>query len=160
MGELAHRVGVNRTTLYRWFGSKDQLVADALWDLAERSIVRIESHLVPDGGPRTPQILAEYTGVMIDHPGIRAFLERDTSYAFVLLTGRVHSYHARFVARIEQMLRRDDDAGLLTVTQVVPLDDLAYTTARIIEAYAHSFEVTGVRPDADRVARVLRALLR
>lgn len=160
MGELAGRVGVNRTTLYRWFGSKDQLVADALWNLAERTLAHQEESVVLVDGPRAPQLLAAYTRTVIEHPGIRAFLERDTTYAFALLTGPRHGYHARFVARIHAMLLRDHQDRLLSVTDAVPLEDLAYTTARIIEAFAHSAKVTGVSPDADRAVRVLRALLR
>ncbi|MGH3423445.1 MAG: hypothetical protein ACRDO8_01875, partial [Nocardioidaceae bacterium] len=90
MGALAAQVGVNRTTLYRWFGSRDQLTADALWDLAERTLAHQEAHLTVRDGPRTPQLIADYARIVIEHPGIRAFLERDSSYAFQLLTGPRH----------------------------------------------------------------------
>ena len=86
MGVLADQVDVNRTTLYRWFGSRDQLVADALWDLADRTFTRQEAEHVDDGGPKTPRMVADYARIVIEHPGIRAFLGRDSAYAFQLLT--------------------------------------------------------------------------
>lgn len=160
MGVLADQVDVNRTTLYRWFGSRDQLVADALWDLADRTFTRQEADHVDDGGPKTPRMVADYARIVIEHPGIRAFLGRDSAYAFQLLTGRSVRFHARLVARILGLLQQDDEAGLLTVSSVVTLEDLAYTSARIIEVYAHAFELTGEMADGDRASRVLLALLR
>lgn len=160
MGALATQVEVNRTTLYRWFGSKDQLVADALWDLADRTFTRQLAERADHEGPVAPQMVADYARIVIEHPGIRAFLRRDSAYAFQLLTGRNVKYHARLVARILGLLQRDDAAGLLTVSGSVALEDLAYTSARIIEVYAHAFELTGEVPDGESASRVLLALLR
>ncbi|WP_127781598.1 QsdR family transcriptional regulator [Rhodococcus sp. X156] len=160
MAALAQDVGVNRTTLYRWFGSRDQLVADALWSLADRTFDHLERDLPDDGQAVAPRLVAEYALVVIEHPGIRAFLGHDSAYAFTLLTGRRFGYHSRLVARILGLLRKDHAAGLLTVGGDVALEDLAYTSARIIEVYAHAFELTGEAADGDRARRVLRALLR
>ncbi|MGZ4574880.1 MAG: hypothetical protein ACXVXY_07795 [Mycobacteriaceae bacterium] len=77
-------------------------------------------------------MVADYARIVIEHTGIRAFLGRDGAYAF----------------------------QLLTVSSVVTLEDLAYTSARIIEVYAHAFELTGGMADGDRASRVLLALLR
>ena len=37
MGELARDLGINRATLYRWVGSRDQLLVEIVWSLADRT---------------------------------------------------------------------------------------------------------------------------
>src|SRR5262245_25508423 len=34
MNDLAREVGIGRATLYRWVGSRDQLLGEVLWSLA------------------------------------------------------------------------------------------------------------------------------
>lgn len=36
MGKLAARLGVDRTTLFRWVGNRDQLMAEVTWDVTEQ----------------------------------------------------------------------------------------------------------------------------
>src|ERR1700756_2927787 len=38
MRELAAELGVNRATLFRWVGSRDDLLAEILWSLAEPTL--------------------------------------------------------------------------------------------------------------------------
>ncbi|WP_051133219.1 TetR/AcrR family transcriptional regulator [Nocardia paucivorans] len=54
---VAHRAGVNKTTIYRWWPSKDALLADAL---AES---RVLSFAVPDTGSLRGDLLALAQGI-------------------------------------------------------------------------------------------------
>src|SRR5258708_28520859 len=38
MGALSAELGVNRATLYRWVGTREQLLVEILWSLAERTL--------------------------------------------------------------------------------------------------------------------------
>ena len=41
MGRLSHDLGVNRATLYRWVGSRDQLLVEILWSLSLRTFEKV-----------------------------------------------------------------------------------------------------------------------
>src|SRR3954451_24509654 len=38
MSALATELGVNRVTLYRWVGSRDKLLVEIVWDLADQGL--------------------------------------------------------------------------------------------------------------------------
>ena len=40
MSAMAVELGVNRVTLYRWVGSREQLLVELVWALAERTLRR------------------------------------------------------------------------------------------------------------------------
>jgi len=42
MGVLADELGVNRVTLYRWFGSRDDFLVEVIWSLALRTFDYVE----------------------------------------------------------------------------------------------------------------------
>src|ERR1035441_11053773 len=41
MQSLAKKLGVDRATLYRWVGSREQLLAEVLWNLMAKTIQRL-----------------------------------------------------------------------------------------------------------------------
>jgi hypothetical protein len=41
MSALAYELGVNRATLYRWVGSRDQLLVEIIWSPGERTLENI-----------------------------------------------------------------------------------------------------------------------
>jgi AcrR family transcriptional regulator len=38
MSALADELGVNRVTLYRWVGSRDQLLVEIIWSLGSKTL--------------------------------------------------------------------------------------------------------------------------
>src|SRR4051794_38322340 len=51
MSALADELGVNRVTLYRWVGSRDQLLVETVWTLAERAFEEAQAGLDVLHGP-------------------------------------------------------------------------------------------------------------
>src|SRR4051812_10411968 len=43
MTALAAELGVNRVTLYRWVGSREQLLVEVVWSLARRTLDDLEA---------------------------------------------------------------------------------------------------------------------
>ena len=43
MSVLAEELGVNRVTLYRWFGSRDDFIVEVVWSLALRTLLRVDA---------------------------------------------------------------------------------------------------------------------
>lgn len=155
---MAAELGVNRVTLYRWLGSRDQLLSDILWSLADRYLSWEADQLPEDTAPRTPELLTRFIRHVIGHPAMRRFLAEEGDYAMRLLTLSTGGFQPRLIARVGELLAGDVARG--SITSPVPLDDLAYTAVRIVESYVHIRVITGEQPDAERAGRVLHTLLR
>jgi AcrR family transcriptional regulator len=160
MGGLSAELGVNRATLYRWVGTREQLLVEILWSLAERTLSdelkRVEAENA--AGNRVARLLSRFVKDCLSNPGMRQLQRDEGGLAFRLLTLARYGFHPRFVLLVRDLLAEDVAAGRLATT--VPLEDLAYTAVRVVESYVHRAAITGEEPDADRAARVLHALLR
>ena len=52
MSGLADELGVNRVTLYRWVGSREQLMVEVIWSLASRTLENVDRRTRATGGER------------------------------------------------------------------------------------------------------------
>ena len=52
MTALARELGVNRVTLYRWVGSREQLLVEVIWSLAELSLENLVARTRATGAER------------------------------------------------------------------------------------------------------------
>lgn len=160
MGGLSAELGVNRATLYRWVGTREQLLVEILWSLAERTLSdqlkRVEAEDTAHN--RVARLLSRFVGDCLSNPGMQQLLREEEGLAFRLLTLARYGFHPRFVLLVRDLLAEDVAAGRFETT--VPLEDLAYTAVRVVESYVHRAAITGEEPDADRAERVLHALLR
>ena len=168
MQALARALAVDRATLYRWVGSRDQLLTEILWSLIDPTIVRLrEAHCHPGPsampgptGPGQSSAAAVVTGTVravIANPGMQRFLDREGDLALRLLTTKASDFETRLIALIHDLVRQETMAGRLNPS--VPLDDLPYVLVRVMESYVCLGLITGERPDPDRAARVINALL-
>jgi len=158
MRALAADLGVNRATLYRWVGSRDQLLCEILWSLTSRTVQKRLEVLEPAPGSRLTPLMTEFVRDVKDNAGMRRFLDEEGELALRLLTMSSSGFQPRFIALVRQLLAEDIEAGRLD--SPVPLDDLAFAIVRIVESYVHRRIITGEEPDADGAGRVLGALLR
>lgn len=158
MRALAGELGVNRVTLYRWVGSRDQLLCEVLWSLADGTIQRRLQTLEPVTGSRLPALLTSVVRDITQNAGMRRFLDEEGDLAMRLLTISSSGFQPRFIALVRRLLTEDIESDRLH--SPVPLDDLAFTIVRIVESYVHRRIITGEEPDADGAGRVLTALLR
>jgi len=160
MGTLAQELGVNRVTLYRWVGTREQLLVEILWSLAERTLSdelkRVDAE--DANGNRVACLLSSFAEICLRNAGMQRLLRDEGGLALRLLTLARYGFHQRFVSLVHDLLTEDAAAGRLQTP--VPLDDLAYTAVRIVESYVHRAAITGDEPDAAPAARVLHALLR
>ncbi|MGI8523499.1 MAG: QsdR family transcriptional regulator [Nocardioides sp.] len=157
MRAFAVRLGVNRVTLYRWVGSRDQLIVEVLWGLAERRLDTLWSELVSGEGSRVPIVMRRWTREIVETPGMRAYLHGQSEQAIRLLTLRSGGFQPRLVSRVRAMIEADLESG--RVASPLPVGELAYTVVRIFESYLYLPVITGERPDPDMLGRVLAVLL-
>jgi AcrR family transcriptional regulator len=156
MQGLADELGINQVTLYRWVGSREQLITEVLWSATQRSFA---AYLRTDTqGPRAAAALSAFVRDVNAHPGMGQLLGEEPDFALTLLTSTSGDYQHRYLRLIRDLIDADRAQGL--VCTEIPLDDLAYTAVRITESYIHTRVITGEEPDARRADVVLRVLLR
>jgi AcrR family transcriptional regulator len=170
MQALARTLNVDRATVYRWVGSREQLLAEILWSLIEPTVVNLRKAHCRAGHPGAPgqspeapgqspgaAVVTDTVRAVIANYGMQRFLDREGDLALRLLTTKASDFEVRLVALIADLVREETSAGRLTAA--VPLDDLPYVLVRIMESYIYLGLITGEHPDPDRAARVINALL-
>jgi AcrR family transcriptional regulator len=158
MGALADELGVNRVTLYRWVGSRDQLLADVVWSLARGALDDLGKRTRRRGAERIVRIVTGLIEAALDNPGMRRWLAEEGEHAMRLLTRHETNFQPRLIGAIEAVLREEADAGRLDLP--VDLHELAYVIVRLVESYTYLDLITGETPDAGRAEPILRMLLR
>src|SRR4051794_14479617 len=158
MSALADELGVNRVTLYRWVGSRDKLLVEVVWTLAEQALEFAKNQTNARGPERIVETVTRFLALVIDNPGMQRWLSQEGEHAMRLLTRHDADFQPRLVHAIEDLLREETDAGRLAL----PVDrhELAYVIVRLIESYTYLDLITGETPDAARAEPILRLLLR
>jgi len=158
MSAVAEELGVNRVTLYRWFGSRDGFLVEVIWSLTRDTLDRIEAGIDRHGAPRIVEVVIRFLDSIIANSGMQRWLAEEGEHAMRLLTRYETGFQPRLIDAIEALLRQEADAGRLELP--VDLHELAYVIVRLIESYAYMDLITGERPEARRAAPILRMLLR
>lgn len=158
MSALASELGVNRVTLYRWFGSRDQFLVEMLWSLTRDTLDSIEAGVEMRGAERIVEIVIRFLDAIITNTGTQRWLSEEGEHAMRLLTRHETGFQPRLIQAVEALLTEEAGAGALHLP--VDLHELAYVIVRLIESYTYLDLITGERPDAMRAAPILRMLLR
>jgi AcrR family transcriptional regulator len=148
MTALAAQLGVNRVTLYRWVGSREQLLAEVVWSLARRTLDDLEAEHRRGKG-RAVAILTDFLAATIAHPGMQRWLAEEGELAMRLLTRHDTDFQPRLIAAVEALLDPADPDR----------HEVAYALVRVIESYTYLDLITGERPDADRARPIFARLL-
>ena len=158
MSALAEELGVNRVTLYRWFGSRDRFLVEVIWSLTRGTLEEIDASVEQVGPERIVAIVVGFLERVIANRGMQRWLAEEGEHAMRLLTRHETDFQPRLIVAIERLLREEEEAGNLQLP--VDLHELAYVIVRLIESYTYLDLITGERPDAGRAQPILRMLLR
>jgi AcrR family transcriptional regulator len=159
MTALAQELGVNRVTLYRWVGSREQLLVEVVWSAAQRTLDDLERATPPDTPQRAVSILLGFLEATLEHPGMQRWLADEGEYAMRLLTRHEPDFQPRLIAAIEDLLAREEAAGRLEGLGA-DRHEVAYALERVIESYTYLDLITGERPEAGRARPIFARLLR
>jgi AcrR family transcriptional regulator len=156
MSALAAELGVNRVTLYRWVGSRERLLVEVLWSMADRALRAVRSQ-VPAAPDRAVKVVVGFLECVLANPGMQHLLAADPELTMRLLTHRAAGFQPRLLAAVEELLREETAAGRLDV----PMDahELAYVVVRVIESYTYLDVLLGEEPEAHRAEAALHVLL-
>lgn len=157
MQVLADQLGVSRMTLHRWVGSRDLLVGDVIWSLAEANLGQARKQAGASGARWIADTVGLYLQNAHDAPWFRAFLEREGEIALRILTTDRSPLQARTVAAAREMLETEAAAGRLQLP--MDSDDLAYIIVRIGESFLYTDTITGGKPDPGKARQAILALL-
>ena len=158
MGALADQLGVNRVTLYRWVGSRDRLLVEVVWSLAERTLAEAAAVGRRRGAERIVATVTRFLDVVISNPGMQRWLSEEGDHAMRLLTRHDMGFQPRLIEAVHVLLEEERAAGQLDLP--ADLREVAFVIVRLIESYTYLDLITGERPDARRAEPILRLLLR
>jgi len=162
MRSLADQVGVNRATLYRWVGSRDQLLVEIAWSRTMLTLEYLDGRTEATGAERVVQIVGGYIDEVNNDPGTRRWLSEEGESAMRLLTRRDPArretdFQPRLQGALLTVLQEETDAGRMALP--VDLNQLAYVLVRLIESYVYLDLITGEQPQSEQAEPILRLLL-
>src|SRR3954453_3575130 len=158
MSALADELGVNRVTLYRWVGSREQLLVEVVWSLAQRTLEKNDRSVRATGAERVVRIVTRFLADVISNAGMRRWLADEGELAMRLLTRHDTDFQPRLIDAVEDILREESDAGRLALP--VDLHEVPFVLVPLIEPSPSLDLIPAEEPDARRAEPVLRMLLR
>ena len=159
MQEIASELGVSRATVFRWVGSRDDLLVEIVWSTTLPTFTRaVEQTRGVAGGKRIAEVMSTFAAATLESRFFMDFVQREPERALRLLTTKASWFQARLVALVEELMQSEIDAGALE--SPLSTHDLAYVVTRISETFIYADVVAGELPDPEKVRQVVGALLR
>jgi AcrR family transcriptional regulator len=161
MRTLASELGIGRSTLYRWFGDRDRLIGEMIWQLLTATIRRAEAAADERGLRGADRILALVAGInreVRDSKPLRRFLTVEPEAALRVLTTKHGGVQPRVIRHLADEIRAERGHGELK--SEVDATALAYAVVRVSEGFLYADQITDTPVDLDAADTVLAALLR
>ena len=153
---VAAELGLGRTTIYRWFGSREGLIGETVARAAEPLFEDARAGAKGTGGDALLDTFDRINRALAAAPALRSFLELERD-ALRILTSSGGIVHQRAVATIEGFVEAEVRDGAYRA----PVDPstLAYAIVRLAEAFLFNDETAAMRGDVDRLRELEAALL-
>lgn len=158
MLKLAAELGISKATLYRWTGSREQLLSEVLTHLGEQALgVGREASAGLAGKDRVVTFCRAFVESIVTFEPLRRFVRTETQLAFRLLTTRGALVQSTMVRGLAAVLLEEVETGALTLRE--PVADLAYAMIRIIEGFIYNDAMADIDPDVDTAIRIVSMLV-
>jgi AcrR family transcriptional regulator len=154
---IAAELGLARTTIYRWFGSREALIGEVLFAAAEPLLRRARAEARGRGARLLLDTFDRFNRSLADAPALRRFVESERDAAIRIITSGAGTLQPRMVAGIQDVI--DDEVRAGRYDPPVETSTLAYAIVRLAEAFLFNDAVAGMRGDVDRLREVEAALL-
>lgn len=152
---IAGELGLGRTTIYRWFGSREGLLGEAIVLAGEPLFEAARANAVGRGGAKLLDTFDRINRGLAAATALRRFLEQERD-ALRILTSQAGHVHPRIVERVRGLI--EDEANTGTYEPPVEPATLAYAIVRLAEAFLYN-DTDGLRGDVERLREVEAALL-
>jgi AcrR family transcriptional regulator len=151
---LAAELGVGRTTIYRWFGSREGLLAEVLLAAATPLLEDARKRAKGRGGKALLETFDRFNRGLADAPALRTFVDAERDAALRVITINLQPH---MVERIATLIRHEADAG--RYDPPVDPETLGYAIVRLAEAFLFNDAAAGMRGEVDRLRAVEAAIL-
>jgi AcrR family transcriptional regulator len=152
---IALELRLGRTTIYRWFGSREGLIGEVVVRAAQPLFDEARAGARGRGAAALLDTFDRINRALAAAPALRRFLELERD-ALRILTSSGGPVQPRMVAMIEGYIEDEMRRGFRP-----PVDPatLAYAIVRLAEAFLYNDATAGVRGDVDRLREIEAALL-
>lgn len=151
---LAAELGVGRTTIYRWFGSREGLLAEVLFRASTPLLQDARARAPGRGGPALLETFDRFNRGLADSSALRQFVETERGAALRVITVDLQP---KMVEQIALLIQQEADAG--HYDPAVDPETLGYAIVRLAEAFLFNDAAAGMRGDVDRLRAVEAAIL-
>jgi AcrR family transcriptional regulator len=154
---IAAELGLGRATIYRWFGSREDLIGEVLVRAAEPLLEEARAGARGRGGAALLDTFDRFNRSLAAAPALRTFVEQERDAALRIISSGAGKVQPRIVAMINDVIGEEVRAG--RYEPPVEPSTLAYAIVRLAEAFLFNDAVAGMRGDVDRLREVEAALL-
>lgn len=170
--QVALDLAVSRATLYRVVGSRDRLLAEVLWRLAQRSLDRARARRTRDGIDGVLQVVRCFSRQMLASRALRQFVAREPETATRVLATPDGGVNRQAIAATIRLFEEVGLTGHPSPLHLLGVADgatgvprlaedpgqVAYLLVRIVESLCFA-EIAGTTPDLDLTQQTIQALL-
>jgi AcrR family transcriptional regulator len=154
---IAGDLGLSRATIYRWFGSREDLIGEVLVLAATPLLEDARAGARGRGGRALLDTFDRFNRGLAHAPALRQFVEQERDAALRIITAGGGAVQPRIVAMIAGLIEEEVRAG--TYEPPVEPETLGYAIVRLAEAFLFNDAAAGMRGDVDRLREVEAALL-
>lgn len=152
MGVLADQLGINRTTLYRWVGEREQLLGTLISGLIDEWLEQVRPTVTSTGVDGVLEIVRRFLELAAGFEPLTAFTRREPPLALRVLTDREGA-----------VTRKADATVRVVLADMLPGRDVSDEVVRAIGLVARTLVWANIAvdhaPDIDGVVELTRTLL-
>jgi AcrR family transcriptional regulator len=154
---VAAELGLGRTTMYRWFGSREQLIGEVIVRAAEPVLADARRRARGEGAQALLETFDSFNRAIAASAALRRFVERERDAALRVLTSSRGYVQPRIVDLITALIAREVSAG--AYEPPTEPATLAYAIVRLAEAFIYTDADAGIGGDVERLREVEAAML-
>jgi AcrR family transcriptional regulator len=153
---IASKLGLGRSTIYRWFGSRDDLIGEVLVRTAEPLLEHARAGARGTGGQVLLDTLDRFNRSLADAPPLHQFVENERDAALRIITSGAGKVQPRIAVLVTELIEQEVRAG--TYKPAIEPATLGYAIVRLGEAFLYNDALAGMRGDVERLRGVQAAL--
>ena len=154
---IASELGVGRTTIYRWFGTREELIGEVLQRVTKPLLDQARADALGRGADRLVDTFDRFNRSLVAAPALREFVDREREAAVRIITSGAGNVQRRNVEMITEVIEAEVRAG--SYDPPVEPATLGYAIVRLAEAFIFNESATGMGDSVDRLREVEAALL-
>lgn len=156
---LSSSLGISRTSVYRWFGTRDQLMGEVL--AAELRVVMdtTANRVTTRGAERVVDTVISFCSHVAGSKSLEAYVKAEPLIALHVITGSNGRVQPAAIRTIEELLERVEAEDGYSFR--ISADVLAFTIVRLTEAFLYTQydESVVLNCELDNLRTVLTQLL-